>query len=880
MSPIRPILSRLRALFLRRRLERDMAAELQAHFEMQEAANRASGMSSQEAHYAALRQFGHLDSVKETARDQRSWVWLEQLGKDFLLAVRTLRRNRASSAVAIATLAVGIAATASLFSLVNGLVRDPLPYPEAAQLAPVWKKNLGTPFDWMQLSTLEVLDLQERAKSFADLGAFSVRRFNLGGDRAEAVEGAVCTAGLFRTLGVPPLLGRWFLPEDEASDDAAPVVLSYALWKQHFGADPKCLGRAVRLDGHDHTVVGVMPENFALLSLFTRNRPLGLWTLLTLRRDAGGGGGWLSVLARLRPGVTGGQVSEELKTIARQIPEEDPSRDSHTTFWSMPLVAELGGFPALRVSVLLGAGWALLTLAAQNVAGIMLARGIGRQPEMAVRLALGARRGHILQLVLMESLLVSLLAGLGGFLLALWGQSLLAGLLPVEVLPRAGLHVDASLVGGIAVLILVSTQMVGLAPALLASKTDVVSSIKEGGTSSGPARKTQRKLRRLVVGQVVVALLLVAVAVQLSSTYRDMLGSSQAQVSDNILTAAVAVKGPAYQGEEARLAFWKRLLDACGALPGVRDVAVTSKLPMGGWATAGGVQIDDKPIDPRVPPWAEESYVSPGFFAAIDARLVQGRLLAREDELRQRSAVVINRTMARRFWPGENPVGRHVRWAGPNPTWSAEVVGVIEDVRQAPERSTRPEMYFPFTDAPFPESFLVVRTEAGLAAPVGTIRRELARIDRDLALGDPQTLGARIENQGRVLAVVTTVVDGLTVAIIGLAALGMYGTLSFHFARRRREIGLRVALGASPRDIVRLVLKQAGAWVAMGLGVGMGGAWLLSTFLRRMMEQASAFDFAGVAVGAVVIFFVALLAAWLPARRMMNVNPVEAFRAE
>jgi predicted permease len=880
MRPLRPILSRLRSLFRRPAVERDMAAELQAHLEMQEAANRAAGMSSQEAHYAARRQFGHLDGIKETVRDQRSWVWLEQLGKDFLLAARTLRRNRASSIVAIVTLAVGIAATASLFSLVNGLVRDPLPYPDAGRLVPVWKKNLGTPFDWMQLSTLEVLDLQERARSFSDLGAFGIRRFNLGGEQAEAVEGALCTAGLFRTLGVQPLHGRWFVPEDESSDDTAPVILSYALWKQHFGADPQCIGRTVRLDGHEHTIVGVMPESFALLSLFTRNHPLGLWTLLTLRRDGEGSGGWLSVLARLKPGVTSGQLSEELKTIARQIQEEYPNRDSHTTFWSMPLVAELGGFPALRVSVLLGAGWALLTLAGKNVAGMMLARGIGRQPEIAVRLALGARRGHILRLVLMESLLLSLLASAGGFLLTLWSLSALAGILPAEVLPRAGLHVDAALLGSIVVLTLITTQMAGLAPALLASKTDVVSSIKEGGTSSGPARKTQRKLRKLVVGQIVVALLLVAVAVQLSGTYRDMLGSSQAQVSDNILTAAVAVKGPAYRGEETRLAFWKQFLEVCGNLPGVRGVAVTSKLPMGGWTTAYGVQIDDKPIDPQVPPWAEESYVSPGFFAAIDARLMQGRLLTREDELRQRRAVVINRAMARRFWPGENPVGRHVRWAGPNPPWSAEVVGVIEDVRQAPERSTRPEMYFPFTDAPFPESFLVVRTEAGLPAPVGAIRRELARIDGDLALGNPQTLGARIQSQGRVLAVVTTVVDGLTVAIIGLAALGMYGTLSFHFARRRREIGVRVALGASPRDIVRLVLKQAVAWVTMGLGVGMGGAWALSAFLRRIMEQASAFDFAGVAVGAVVIFFVALLAAWLPARRAAKIDPVEALRAE
>jgi predicted permease len=881
MNLFRKILSRLRALFRKQKIDAEMAAEMRAHLEMQEQANRAAGMSADEAHYAARRQFGHLDGIKETARDQRGWVWLEQLGKDLSLAGRTLRKNRGFSATAIVTLAIGIAATASLFSVVNGLLRDPLPYPDSGRLATVWRKNIDAVLDYTPLSTPDVLDLQERAKSFADIGAFSVRRFNLGGEHAEAVEGALCTAGLFRALGVPTLYGRWFTPEEEAGENTAAVILSHALWKQRFNSDPAVIGRTVRLDGRDHTIVGVMPDSFAVLSMWTRTRPLGLWSLLSLRRGAGGGDNyWLGSIARLKPGVTSGQVSEELKTIARQLVEADPNRDSHKTFWSFPLAVELGGLPALRVSALLAAGWTLLVLAAQNVAGMMLARGIGRQPEMAVRLALGARRGHILRLVLMESLLLSLLASIGGFLLTLWGQSVLTSILPVEVMPRAGLHVDGSLLGSILVLTLISTQMAGLAPAMLASKTDVVSSIKEGGASSGPARRTQRKLRNLVIGQIAIALLLLAVALQLSSTYRGMLGSSRALVSDSILTAAVAVKGPAYQTEEARVALWNRLLENCATLPGVREAAVASKLPLEG-GMSSTVLIDDEAFNSATPyPWIEESFVSPGFFAAIGARLIQGRWLTPADETHRAQVVVINRAMARRYWPGQDPIGRHIRPAQPGQTWSREVVGVIEDVRQVAERPARPEMYFPFADAAIPEPFLVVRMAAGLPAPVEAIRQELGRIDSDLALASVRTLGALFQSQGRVLTVVTSVVDVLTVAIVGLAALGLYGTLSFHFARRRRDIGVRLALGAAPRDIVRLVFKQAAVWVAAGLGVGMAGAWLVSSVLRRVLEDASPFNVAEVALGAVVVFGVALLAAWLPARRATKVNPVEALRAE
>jgi predicted permease len=376
------------------------------------------------------------------------------------------------------------------------------------------------------------------------------------------------------------------------------------------------------------------------------------------------------------------------------------------------------------------------------------------------------------------------------------------------------------------------------------------------------------------------ALLLLSVALQLSRTYRGLLGSTQALVSNDTLTAGVAVKGPAYWTEEARVAFWKRFLERCASLPGVREAAVTSELPLDG-GSASNVLIDDEAYNSaKSYPWIAQAFVSPRFFPAIGARLIQGRGFTPADEARQRQVVVINRAMARRFWPGRDPIGRHLHPAQSEQGWSREVVGMIEDVRQVADRPALPEMYFPFADAAIPESFLVVRMAAGVPAPVEAIRQELARIDGDLALANVRTLGALFERQGRVLKVITSVLDLLTVAIIGLAALGLYGTLSFHFARRRRDIGVRLALGAAPRDIARLVFKQAVWWVAVGLVVGAVGSWMVSSVMRRVLEDASSFDVTGVAMGAMVIFGVALVAAWLPARRAMNVNPVEALRAE
>ena len=337
---------------------------------------------------------------------------------DLRLAARHLFKSPGFTLVAVVTLAVGVAATASLFSVIKSLVLDPLPYPDSQRVGQIWAKNAGAILDFMPLSTPDFLDLQEQLTSFEAIGAFSPRRFNLGGDKPESVEGALCTPGVFPAFGVAPLLGRWFTAEDVASRDGASVVIiSHALWRQRFAANPGCLGRSLRLDGRDYIVVGVMPEQFELLSMWTRDRTLSLWLPLALSRaNRNRGNLWMSSVARLKPDASPDRARAELEAAGGRLATLAPDTNARRTFWFMPLQQGLGGLPALRISVLLGAGWTLLVLAGQNVAAMMLARGISRQSEIAVRIALGASRLRIVRLVLAESLLLAALAGGLGFL--------------------------------------------------------------------------------------------------------------------------------------------------------------------------------------------------------------------------------------------------------------------------------------------------------------------------------------------------------------------------------------------------------------------------------------------------------------------------------
>ena len=797
---------------------------------------------------------------------------------DLRVAARVLRKSPSFALVAVATLALGIAATAALFALVNGLVLDPLPYPDPDRLVQVWGKDVSSNFEFTPLSTPDYLDLRERVSQLSEFGTFTVRRFNLGGDLAESVEGARCTAGVLRAFGVQPLHGRWFTAEDEGSD-AALVILSHGLWTRRFRSDPGAIGRTIRLDGRDHTVVGVMPESFQLLSAWTRNRTLSVWTLMPLRRGGESRASyWMASIARLKPDASMAAAGAELRDVSRQMAQENPETNGRRSFWLMPLSRQIGGLPALRVSVLLGAGWTLLFLAAQNVAGMLLARGLSRQPEMAIRAALGASRSKLARLVVAESVLLSVAASVFGLILALWGLKALPWILPAEVMPRSGLHVDWWLLGCIALLSLIVTQMAGTAPALLAAKTNGVA-LRDGSGGVAGTRRVRRKLSSLVILQTAGAVALVCLALQLSGTYRRMIASASDAASERVLTTAIAVKGGRYD-ESGRLAFWDQLCARTTTLPGVLDAAVTTKLPFEGGVSMT-VLIGEKAfLSTERPQWTEVSYVSPRFFPAIGASLLQGRLLDDGDAGTKHQSVVINRAMAERYWPDRSPIGQQIRPAMKELVWSATVVGVIADLRQVAEMPAKPEMYFPYGDWPGEEAFLVVRSVPGVTPPVQAIREELRRIDPDLALAGTRTMADRYGETSRVFTAITGVVDGLSVAVLGLAAMGLYGTLSFFLAQRQRELGVRLALGANGRDISLLVLRQAFVWIAAGGAIGLALYSTMAMGLRAGLQDASPVNVGQLAGSVVVVAATALAAAYWPARRAARIDPMAALRCE
>jgi putative ABC transport system permease protein len=601
--------------------------------------------------------------------------------------------------------------------------------------------------------------------------------------------------------------------------------------------------------------------------------------LLALQPDARDRGNWwLGSVARLKPGVTLAQASDDVRRVAEDVKKSSSEVDPRRTFWVMPLMREIGGIPALRISVLFAAGWTLLALAAQNVAGMMLARGMSRQTEIAVRLALGATRWRIVRQFLVESLLLSVLAAGCGLILTLWCIDALAAHLPIEVMPRAGLSLNGSTLGCIVVLIYVVTQMIGLAPALLASKTDVVTGLKEsGGGSSG--QRTQRKLRLLVIGQIAMALILVSVATQLSSSYRAMLAGSRSLRSEEILTTGISMRGPSYN-HATQSALCERLLENVSALPGVRETGVMSQLPFNG-GNSTTVLIDNEPFDVnQQQQWVQNTLVSARTFSALGVTVLRGRQLTQDDERTNNHVVVINQAMAQKYWPGQNPLGHRIRPAQASATTTDEVVGVINDLAQNADRLHQPEIYFPFGLAPREDFFLVIRMAEGTRAPIEAIREELRRLDPDLAMTPFRTMTAHFDEQSRVFTTITSLVDLMTIAILGLAALGLYGTLSFHFTRRQREIGVRVALGASSRDIVALVFRQAFMWVTAGATLGVVGAWLLGRAISNISEGANPSSITSLSLSVLLVFLTALLGAWLPARRATRVNPNKALHAE
>ncbi len=807
---------------------------------------------------------------------------------DLRFAIRHLAKSPGFAAVAISLLALGIGGNTAFLSVFKAHALAPFPYPDAGRVAQLWCIS-DAAFDTGLWSAPDFRDVRAAAASLAESGAFQPARFNLGGEPSETVQGIQCSAGALRALGLAPALGRWLTESDEPAAAAPVAVLSAACWTRSFGADPAIIGRAIRLNGRSYTVVGVAPANFEFHSPATGATPIDLWVPLDLTDDHyARASRFLHAVGRLKPAVTFAQANAELKVVAGRIAAAEPDRSRRLEFLARPIAAELAGRSAARLALVSAAAGLVLLVACANLAILFLARGAGRQAEYAVRLALGGSRARLVRLALVESILVCALGGAAGCALAGFGTGVLANLFPAASTHAVAVSVDGAVLGGALLLTLIAAVGAALPPAWMAAKTQVVEALKEGGTTQAGSRTRHRLLQVLVSAQVVVALLLANGAVLLLVSYRNASGINRPLASEFVVSGEVTIRGTPYTRTVDRAAFWDRLLERLRAQPGVTGAAVTSKLPLRG-GNPTSVLVDGERYDATITrPGVEQSFVSPGYFAAMGLTLLRGRLLAPTDGSTDPARVgpdgtgiVVNRTFARLYWPGEDPLGRAVRSNSATTYWTARVVGVVDDVRQGdPGAPAAPEMYFTYAWNPRNTAYLVVRSAFAAQRLVPALERELAALDRDLALSRVRTMAELVTEAGRDRRARLVLIQSFMAAALLMAAIGIYGTLAFQTRQRTREIGVRLALGAAAADIVRLVLRQAVPWLVAGGAAGMLGTAALSYGLRAMLADVDLLNPAYYLAGAAALAAVVALACWLPARRAARVNPVEALRAE
>lgn len=787
---------------------------------------------------------------------------------DLGYAWRSLRQRPGFTAVAVASLALGIGATSAIFSFVNTVVLSRLPFPDADRLYVLQETVRGKDvnggpqrlFEWLQASSI--------ATGFGDYGEDATLQT---GDIPERVNGLRTFGGIFATLNVQPAMGRDFTPAEQRGQGGLVAIITHRLWQQRLGGDPAILGRKLVINGTPHEVVGVLPESFRFLKLdlFSPEPKQGM------PRSAR----FLSQTIRLKPGVTQEQAQAELTALAAIMRRDHPDTDAELGLRLIPLHEDLGGVARLPLLVLLGAVGLLLLIACLNVANLAVFRATGRVRELAIRQALGASRARLVRLLFAEGVLLGI-AGAGlGLLAAVWGIDLLRGLVP-ERFPRVDeVALDGRVVAFTMLLGVASLILCGLFPALLGARTDPAGALKSG------ARSTARRhaLRRtLVAAEVALSLTLLVGAGLLFRTLWNLENRRLGFAPEQLLSFKLSL--PWQMPEEQVHRLYARVLDGLREIPGVRDAALTDRLPLDG-GTADGEVVVEAAAPGTIPAGARigQRMVSTGYHNVMQVPLLAGRYLTEADRRAKRA--VLNQTAAAAFFAGANPVGRRValRWKkGPTPPDAFyEVVGVVGDLpNRARDAQTLPSMYVPFETAFWPLSSFVVRVEGDPAALGEAMRRKVAELDRSQTIELVQTLPEYLRGVHRTPRVQAGLVAAFAIAGLLLAALGIYGLFAQLVADRETEIGIRMALGAMPGAVQRLILGESFRLAAAGAAIGLAGAFAVSRVVESALYGVSPLDPLAFLGATALLGAVALGAAYLPARRAAQTDPIKVLRRE
>jgi putative ABC transport system permease protein len=891
MRWLRKLGLRIRSLLVRRGVERELSDEIRFHFEKLAEQKVALGMALEDARWAASRELGGMELIKEECRDMRKVNFIENLVRDVRYGLRALRRNPGFAAVTILTLSLGVGATTAMFSVVDAVVLKPLPFPTADRLVRVASVILANGAGGIA-SYPDFVDWRSENHVFEGLAAFRTGDFTLTG-RSEPLhlQGGIVSATLFSLLGVTPALGRTFLPQEDnpaAANGADPVILGHALWRREFGSDDSVIGRTVQLSGQPFTVVGVMPEGFQYP---IQAEPIDLWT--TIAFDAHGGmnamtaqrgAHYLDVVGLLKPGVTDQQAQAEMVTIASALNKRYPENKARTVR-IMPELQRLAGPLRTPMLVLLGAVGCVLLIVCANIANLLLARASGRHREMAVRAALGATRRRAVCQLLTETVTLGLLGGGLGLMLGLASLRFLVRLIPVGLPRLNAIGLDGRLLGFALVVSLLVGILFGLAPALRVSRIELTDSLKESGRGSGAEGRGNHRLREvLVVSEIALAVVLLVGAGLLTKSFLRLTQVDPGFDPHQVLTFQLDSPAGKQPGELPE--FYREVVERMRALPGVSSASAVFSLPLTGDNVRSSIEIEGQPTPIGSRPSADFNVVEPDYFRAIGVPMLAGRDFTDHDDSQSVPVVIVNRRLAQLFFPNQNPIGKHVRPGigngyTPGQPPMREIVGVIGDVKQSElGAEAAPEVYAPLAQSPFEPMIVVTRTTVDPRTIVGPARREVASLDKQLPLYNALTLDQYFADAVSEPRFSTILLAGFAALALLLACLGVYGVISYVVAQRTHEIGIRLALGAESAGVLRWVLARglllAGTGVALGLAVSLGLSHLLSSLLYGV-RATDPVTFAGASLSLLVV---AVLASYIPARRAARVDPMVALRYE
>lgn len=863
--------------------EQQLDDELRFHVERQIAEYIAEGMSAREARRRVLIEFGGPAQIKEECRDVRRLNPAGDLTQDLRYALRMIRKRPVFAVVAVIALAFGIGANTAVFSVVNAILLRPFDFPEPDRLVSLRAADPRRPNVALMVTPADYFDWTRRCSSFESMSASTIHDYVLrtdGGD-PESIRGVQVTTSFLTTLGATPAFGRPFRPgEDEPGHDQV-VLLSDMLWRQRFAADRSVVGRTILLDGRRFLIIGVMPPGFEF--------PLpaaALWTPLALtpperedRRTQ-----YLVAAARLRKGVSIAQARSELIVQAERLEREHPDTNVNRSAGVVPLREWQGEFSKPFMTLLQATALFVLLIACANLANLQLANALSRKREIALRAALGAGRWRVVRLLLIESIVIAIVGGAAAIGVAYWGVAALKASVPAQTSRLIGGWNGISLQAPVLIFTLIvavlSGIVFGLSAALQAIRVDLTGSLKDGAQQSG----TKARLRPfLVVAEVMLAVVAVMGASQMVRGFRAIVDAYQGFSPDGVFTMRLVLPKDGYDKLPKATAFYDRTLASLAPLPNVQAATISSNLPGALHFNVGGpMVIEGRPaLRPSETPSVDHQYVGPAYFTTLGIPVRSGREITDQDGEQSPSVAVVSEGLASRYWPGEDPLGKRIRIEATGPAVWRTVVGVVADVHQFWfQKEPRPVLYLPYRQAPQRSMYVALRAHGDPMALLSSVRERLRALDPTLPLEDPQPLPELMQQTLSGMRLVTGMMMIFGIIAIVLSAVGVYGVMAYSVTQRNREFGIRLALGARPRAVLRMVLREGFTLAFFGIVFGLAGGYAVSRLMAGIMfgvASNSAVVLAGVPV---VLAIVSLAACWIPARSVTSVDPFRTLRQD